>query len=79
MNKNIVTLNSKYNIYLYVITLIFTFSLSSVVYAQDDEAYSAGVLEEIIVTATKRAESLQDVPISIATMSGEPGLNIHRW
>jgi iron complex outermembrane receptor protein len=30
-----------------------------------------GVLEEIIVTAQKREESLQDVPISVATTSGE--------
>lgn len=30
-----------------------------------------GVLEEIVVTAQKREESLQDVPISVATMSGE--------
>ena len=29
------------------------------------------MLEEIIVTAQKRVESLQDVPISITTMSGE--------
>ena len=29
------------------------------------------VLEEVIVTAQKRSESLQDVPISIATMGGE--------
>jgi outer membrane receptor protein involved in Fe transport len=29
------------------------------------------VLEEVIVTAQKRTESLQDVPISVATMSGE--------
>jgi len=29
------------------------------------------VLEEAIVTAQKRAESLQDVPISITAMSGE--------
>jgi outer membrane receptor protein involved in Fe transport len=29
------------------------------------------VLEEVIVTAQKRAESLQDVPISVAAMSGE--------
>ncbi|ARN75727.1 TonB-dependent receptor [Oceanicoccus sagamiensis] len=31
----------------------------------------SGKLEEIVVTAQKRTESLQDVPISIATMSGE--------
>jgi iron complex outermembrane receptor protein len=29
------------------------------------------VLEEVIVTATRREESLQDVPISVATLSGE--------
>lgn len=28
-------------------------------------------LEEVVVTAQKRAESLQDVPISVSTMSGE--------
>jgi outer membrane receptor protein involved in Fe transport len=28
-------------------------------------------LEEVVVTATKRAESMQDVPISMAAMSGE--------
>lgn len=31
----------------------------------------AAVLEEIIVTAQKRAESLQDVPISVTTLAGE--------
>ena len=34
-------------------------------------AQGTSILEEIIVTATKREESLQDVPISVATMSGE--------
>ena len=34
-------------------------------------AQEEGVLEEIIVTATKREESLQDVPISVATISGD--------
>ncbi|MCH9695585.1 MAG: TonB-dependent receptor plug domain-containing protein, partial [Gammaproteobacteria bacterium] len=35
-------------------------------------AQSGGiVLEEIVVTAQKREESLQDVPISVATMQGE--------
>jgi len=39
-------------------------------FAQDDEV-SSGVLEEVMVTATRREESLLDVPISIATLSGE--------
>jgi len=40
-------------------------------------AYGAGVLaqplmlEEVMVTAQKRTENLQDVPISIIAMSGE--------
>ncbi len=29
------------------------------------------MLEEVIVTATRRQESIQDVPLSIATLSGE--------
>ncbi|MFA7555606.1 MAG: hypothetical protein WCY88_15290 [Spongiibacteraceae bacterium] len=32
---------------------------------------NSAVLEEVIVTAQKRAESLQDVPISVAAVSGE--------
>jgi len=44
--------------------------LSGPTLAQDDSEYSdAGVLEEVIVTATKRAENIQDVPISITTLS----------
>lgn len=34
-------------------------------------AQIGGVLEEITVTAQKREESLQDVPISVATLSGD--------
>lgn len=34
-------------------------------------AEGAGALEEIIVTATKRSESLSDVPMSIGVVSGE--------
>lgn len=37
-----------------------------------DHAYDGNrILEEIVVTAQKRAESLQDVPISIVALSGE--------
>ncbi|VUD59858.1 Pesticin receptor [Thalassocella blandensis] len=39
-------------------------------YAQDTSD-SSGRLEEIIVTSQKRMESLQDVPISVATVGGE--------
>jgi iron complex outermembrane receptor protein len=42
-----------------------------VAYAQDDEVNSTGVLEEVIVTATKREESAQDVALSITTFNGE--------
>ncbi|EED32862.1 putative TonB-dependent receptor [gamma proteobacterium NOR5-3] len=35
-----------------------------------------GVLEEVMVTATKRAESIQDVPISVAAVSGETIQNL---
>lgn len=37
----------------------------------DDTAKAAGGLEEIVVTARKRSESLQDVPLSVAAVSGE--------
>ncbi|MBT7717928.1 MAG: TonB-dependent receptor plug domain-containing protein, partial [Halieaceae bacterium] len=35
------------------------------------EAAAQPMLEEVIVTATKRAESMQDVPIAISMMSGD--------
>ncbi len=38
----------------------------NVALAQDSPA-----LEEIIITATKRAENIQDVPLSVSTLSGE--------
>ena len=52
------------------------FALSNVAPAQDTGAF---VLEEIIVTAQKREQSLQDVPISVNVMTGdkmnEAGIN----
>jgi iron complex outermembrane receptor protein len=40
-------------------------------FATPANAQMEGILEEIVVTAQKREESLQDVPISVATMQGE--------
>ena len=34
-------------------------------------AWSAGALEEVVVTATKRAVGMQDVPIALSVMSGD--------
>jgi len=71
MNTKKVLPNSRNKLYVSVIAGIVSLSSAGLVYAQDDEAFSDGVLEEVIVTATKRAESIQDVPLSIATVSGE--------
>lgn len=39
--------------------------------ADESESSSSGKLEEIVVTAQKRLERLQDVPIAISVLSGE--------
>jgi iron complex outermembrane receptor protein len=36
-----------------------------------ESAAAGGVLEEVVVTATRRTESLQDVPISVTAISGD--------
>ncbi len=41
------------------------------VFAQSEAGSGASSLDTIVVTATKRAESLQDVPASVAVLSGE--------
>lgn len=33
--------------------------------------FAQGALEEVVVSATRRAESIQDVPISVAAVSGD--------
>ena len=44
-------------------------STSSVAVAQSQGAEETGGLEDIVVTATKRNENLQDVPVAVSAIS----------
>ena len=44
---------------------------SGLAYSAGSSGETSGALEEIVVTAQKRSESLQDVPISIAVLTGD--------
>lgn len=48
-----------------------TVATVSVSKAQDSESSAEGGLEEIIVTAERREENLQDVPVSVTAVSGD--------
>jgi len=51
-------------------TARFSLTAMALGLALAQQSYAQG-LEEVVVTATKRAESMQDVPISMVAMSGE--------
>lgn len=51
--------------------VVVGFGYSGVAVAQDEGASRGGALEEIVVTARKREENVQDVPISISAFSGD--------
>jgi len=51
--------------------LAFAVAVASTSYTQLSLAQSATALEEVVVTARKRSENLQDVPMSISAFSGE--------
>ena len=44
---------------------------SGVTYAAAESAVASSGLEEIVVTAQRRSESLQNVPITVQAISGE--------
>ena len=57
-------------------TMLLASSLAALVaagpaFAQEEAGASSGGLDEILVTARKRAESLQDTPIAISAFSGD--------
>lgn len=61
--------------YMVLGVLVVFFVSSPICAAQDqvdaDSRKSAGVVEEIIVTARKRAESLNEIPIAVSAFSGD--------
>jgi len=57
-----------------LISLVFgnaVIFIASSLFSGPATAAMEGILEEIVVTAQKREQALQDVPISVATVSGE--------
>lgn len=49
----------------------FILVTSMPVFAQEQEQESSFVLEEVVVTAQKREQSLQDVPIAVSALTGQ--------
>ena len=52
-------------------TLVLAFTMSAASYAQDATVGPAETLEEVIVTAQKREQDVQDVPSSVETLRDE--------
>jgi len=55
------------------VALALGLSITGQTFAQEnsDKTESAGIFEKIQVTATKRTESIQDIPVSVSALSGE--------
>jgi len=56
---------------LFVGSMATTLLLAYPARAQEEDDSNGRVIEEIVVTAEKREESLQDVPISVSALSGD--------
>ena len=54
-----------------IAAVMFTVSGTNSVFAAEGDTADEQVIEEVLVTATRRTESLQDVPISISVVSAE--------
>lgn len=52
-------------------TQLVLLTATAILFTSPLPVYSQGILEEVVVTARKREESLQDVPISVQALSGE--------
>ena len=65
------TINGKKSLLLAGLGALFVTFTPVTSTAQSAESSAARVLEEIVVTAEKRSESLQDVPIAVSAFTGE--------
>ena len=54
-----------------VVALSLGMSIISLAQAQESQESKKGLFETIEVTATKRSESIQEVPVSVSALSGE--------
>ena len=52
-------------------TTILAGGYGTTVYAQDDTSRLGGFEDEVIVTARKRQETVQDIPVAITAFTGE--------
>jgi iron complex outermembrane receptor protein len=52
-------------------SLTFAISVGLAMQVHAQEAAEKNLMEEVVVTATKRAESMQDIPIAVTAISGE--------
>jgi iron complex outermembrane receptor protein len=70
--KELMKLQSKLQAGTRITLLLAMLVLGAPVYAQDDGEEEAGrMLEEVIVTAQKREQSLQEVPLTVTAFSGD--------
>jgi len=58
------------------LALSFLFSSNGAFSQETDEAVTAGVLEEITVTATRRVTALQTTPVAVTALSGQELSNL---
>jgi iron complex outermembrane receptor protein len=65
-------IRSRRNLPVFCCCLTLSLAVTGPLFAQDDEeAAASGMLEEIIVTAQKREQSMMDVPVAVSAITGE--------
>ena len=59
------------------LSIVIITTLSAQSYAQDEEAVESNQLERIEITAQKRTQNIQEVPVSVSAFTGEQLKNNH--